>query len=43
MILKAGVSKNNSIDRVARIVGKEGVEGLTLKEDLSLNAEGLSR
>ena len=31
LVLKEGIPVNYSIDRVARIVGKEGIEGFTLK------------
>ena len=39
--MKAGVSANDSIDGVSRIVWKEGTEGYTLKADASLHAEVL--
>ena len=34
LILKAGVSTNDSIDGVAKIAGKEGIEGFTLNKIL---------
>ena len=43
LVLKAGVSANDSIDEVSRILGKKGILGLTLKVDTLLDAEGLGR
>ena len=41
LALKTGVSANNSINGVARTVGKERIEGFTLKVDTLLDAKGL--
>ena len=41
LVFKADVSTNDSIDRVARISGKEEIAGFTLKADTLLDTEGL--
>ena len=41
LVLKAGVSANYAIDGLAKITGKEGIEGFTLKSDSLLHVEGL--
>ena len=41
LVLKVGVSENDSIEGVARISGKEGTSGFTLKVDTLLDAEEL--
>ena len=41
LVLKAGVSENYSTDGVARMSGKEGISGFTLKENALLDTEWL--
>ena len=37
LVLKEGISVHYSIDRVAIIVGKDGIKGFTLKTNILLN------
>ena len=41
LVLKTDVSANDSIDGIARIVGKEGIVGFTLKEHASIDTESI--
>ena len=41
LVLKAGISANDSVGGAARIAGKEKIESFTLKADTLLSTEGL--